>query len=204
MDEPAAPAAEATEAAQANRANRANRAARPPSLKSRALRLLAAREHSRLELAAKLQPHEAEPGELQRVLDELQAKGFINEQRVLESVIHRRAPRLGTARVLQELQRKGLDADAIAQARASLNTTETDRAMAVWQRRFGQAPATASEQARHMRFLAARGFSGAAVAMVMRRVMGSAGGDEMSPEMRESIRAAMAEPLADSTKEIDW
>lgn len=189
MDEPAA---------------KAGPAVRPRSLKSRALRLLAAREHSRLELVAKLQPHEAEPGELQRVLDELQAKGFINEQRVLESVLHRRAPRLGTARVLQELQRKGLDAEAIAQARASLNTTETDRAWAVWQRRFGQAPASASEQARQMRFLAARGFSGAAVGSVLRRVMRPGEREEKSAEARESIRAGMAEHLDDGARDTDW
>lgn len=147
------------------------RVPKPRSLKSRALRLLASREHSRLELLTKLQAHEAEPGELQRVLDELQAKGFINEQRVLESVLHRRAPRLGTARVLQELQRKGLDAQALAQARNSLSATEPERALAVWQRQFGQAPETPAEQARQMRFLAGRGFGGDAIRRVMRQVM---------------------------------
>ena len=59
------------------------------SLKGRALRLLAGREHSRAELEKKLKAHEAEPGELQRALDELQAKGFIDEQRVVDSVLHR-------------------------------------------------------------------------------------------------------------------
>ena len=55
------------------------------SLKGRALRLLSGREHSRAELERKLAPHETEPGQLRRVLDELQAKDFINEQRVVDS-----------------------------------------------------------------------------------------------------------------------
>ena len=70
-----------------------------PSLKGRALRLLAQREHSRAELQRKLAAHEETPGELAQALDELQAKGFIDEQRVIESVIHRRAARLGASRV---------------------------------------------------------------------------------------------------------
>ena len=58
----------------------------PPSLKGRALRYLAQREHSRAELVAKLSPHLQESDDLNAVLDELEAKGFISEQRVVESV----------------------------------------------------------------------------------------------------------------------
>jgi regulatory protein len=143
------------------------------SLKGRALRLLAAREHSRAELERKLAPHEAAPGELAGVLDELQAKGFISEARVVESVLHRRATRLGAARVRQELQAKGVGAEAVAQAMEALRATELERARAVWQRKFGHAPAAdAAARARQMRFLAARGFA----AEVIRRVV--QGGDE--------------------------
>jgi regulatory protein len=72
---------------------------RRPSLKARALRHLAAREHSRAELAAKLArfvTDEDEPGAVERVLDELAAKGFIDEARVAESLLHRRAPAWAT------------------------------------------------------------------------------------------------------------
>ena len=102
------------------------------SLKGRALRLLAGREHSRAELEKKLATHEETPGELQRALDELQAKGFISEQRVVESLIHRRAARLGAGRVKQELQAKGISAEAVAEAVDRLRGTETDRAREVW------------------------------------------------------------------------
>ncbi len=129
-----------------------------PSLKGRALSLLSAREHSRAELERKLKPFEEEPGTLARALDELQAKGFISEQRVIESVLHRRASKLGSTRIRQELQGKGLDPDAISDALASLKTTELERAQAVWQKKFGAPPANAMEAARQMRFLAARGF----------------------------------------------
>ena len=144
-----------------------------PSLKGRALRLLGQREHSRAELQRKLAAHEETPGELARALDELQAKGFIDEQRVIDSVIHRRAARLGASRVRQELQAKGLPAEAVAQAVAELRGTEVERARAVWHKKFGCAPADAAERAKQMRFLAARGFGGEAI----RRVVAGADDD---------------------------
>ena len=82
-------------------AGRTGRAGFALSLKGRALRYLAAREHSRAELECKLAAHEEEPGQLARVLDDLQAKDFISDSRVVESVINRRAGKLGAARVRQ-------------------------------------------------------------------------------------------------------
>ena len=151
------------------------------TLKGRALRLLSAREHSRVELERRLAAFEQAPGELARALDELQAKGFINEQRVVESVIHRRAARVGAARIRQELQGKGLDPEAVQQAVAGLQGSELARAREVWRKKFGRQlelapPADAAERSRQMRFLAARGFS----AEVVRRVVAGAGEDEAS------------------------
>ncbi len=138
------------------------------SLKGRALRLLAGREHSRAELERKLAAHETEPGELARALDELQAKGFINEQRVVESVLYRRASRLGASRVKQELQAKGLPAEAVAQAVAGLQATELERAREVWRKKFGEPASDAAGRAKQMRFLASRGFSPEAIRRVVR------------------------------------
>ena len=144
------------------------------SLKGRALRLLSGREHSRTELERKLRAHETEPGELARALDELEAKGFINEQRVLESVVHRRAAKMGAARVRQELQAKGLSPDAVAQAVADLQGSEVERAREVWRKKFGEPPADAAERGKQMRFLASRGFGGDAI----RRVVSGSGSDD--------------------------
>lgn len=144
-----------------------------PSLKGRALRLLSGREHSRAELERKLASFEELPGTLAQALDELQAKGFISEQRVIESVLHRRSAKLGTARIKQELQAKGLDPAAVSEALAGLQATERARAQAVWRQKFGQAPADAQAAARQMRFLAARGFA----AEVIRRVVGGKADD---------------------------
>ena len=138
------------------------------SLTGRALRLLSAREHSRAELERKLARYEEEPGRLARALDALQAKGFISEERVLASVLHRRSGKLGAMRIRQELQAKGLDPQAIAQAVTGLRGSEVERARAVCRKKFDMPPQDAAERARQMRFLAARGFSGD----TMRKVIG--------------------------------
>jgi regulatory protein len=149
------------------------RVATKSSLKGRALRLLSQREHSRKELEQKLRPHEETPGELAEALDFLAAKDFINEKRMVESVVNRRASKLGAARVRQELVAKGLPADDISEAVEAMRSTELDRALQVWRKRFGTPPLDASERAKQVRFLVSRGFA----PEVVRRVV--AGADEL-------------------------
>ncbi len=138
------------------------------------MRLLGQREHSRAELQRKLASHEEEAGQLQRVLDELQAKGFIRDERVAESVLHRRAARLGAGRIRQELQAKGLDPALVAQAVEQLRGTELERAKEVWRKKFGERAVDAAGRAKQSRFLAARGFTGE----VIRRVLGGGCDDD--------------------------
>ena len=148
------------------------------SLKGRALRLLSGREYSRAELERKLAAFEEIPGELAKALDELQAKDFINEQRVVDSVLHRRSAKLGTARIKQELQSKGLGAGAVLDAVDLLKSTELERAREVWRKKFGKsaeeappARTSAAERGKQMRFLMSRGFG----SEVIRRVVSEAG-----------------------------
>ena len=177
------------------RGGRAGRQRPLPSLKARALRLLSQREHSRAELERKLRfrpgvDASATPGQtdtgtadghacdsehaaqahaqaLAAVLDELQAKGYIHEERVADSVLHRRAAQWGASRVRQALQAKGLSDGVVQDAVRSLRDTERERATEVWRKKFGQPATSPSDQARQMRFLAARGFA----ADVVRRVV---------------------------------
>jgi len=144
-----------------------------PSLKGRALRLLSQREHSRLELERKLKSFEETPGELAEALDFLQAKDFINELRVVESVVNNRSRKLGASRVRQELQAKGLPAEAIAEAVQDMRGTELARAREVWQKKFGEPPADQAARLKQVRFLVSRGFA----PDVVRRVV--AGTDDL-------------------------
>lgn len=143
-----------------------------PSLTGRALKLQSMREHSRRELERKLARFEERPGELAAVLDDLQAKGFISQERVIASVLHRRAGKFAVSRIRQELFDKGLAADAVDDAIGQLRQTEQERAQEIWRKKFGTPPADTKERARQWRFLGTRGFGGD----VIRRVL--AGDDD--------------------------
>lgn len=140
-----------------------------PSLKARALRYLAAREHSRHELARKLAPHANEGDDIDAVLDWLQQQKFLSEERFAESLVHRRAARFGSARIISELQQHGLEESTVAALKSGLLADEDERAWAVWLRKFAQPADDAAGLAKQMRFLQQRGFSHSAIHSVLRR-----------------------------------
>jgi regulatory protein len=130
-----------------------------PTPAARALRLLARREHTRLELARKLRPHVEDPAQLLALLDDFTARGWLSEQRAVDQLLNAKRGRFGAARIRQALLDRGVAEDLIAPALARLRETELDAARTVWTKKFGSAPRTAAERARQVRFLQSRGFS---------------------------------------------
>ena len=128
------------------------------SLRARALAALARREYSRRELEAKLTAFAEDPAEIPALLDDFEQRGWLSESRVVEQVVATRRRRFGMRRIEQELREKGISDEAIEHARDEMKAGELDSARAIWQRKFGTAPADARERARQMRFLQGRGF----------------------------------------------
>ena len=138
-----------------------------PTLKARALRALARREHSRAELERKLAPHAESAQQLQALLDRLVQTGLLSNERFAQSVVHRRASTRGAAVIRHELRAHGLADEVVSSQLASLNKSEFARARALWLRRFGTAPQSLPERARQMRFLVSRGFSADVVGRIV-------------------------------------
>lgn len=144
------------------------------SVKGRALRYLAQREHSRAELERKLARHVEDlpeanaQAQIAAALDDLAAKGLLSEARVAASVLLSQGRRYGVRRLKQTMQTKGLAPELVAQTLQQARATELARAQEVWRRRYGSAPADAAERARQMRFLAGRGFEGDVIRRVVR------------------------------------
>lgn len=141
---------------------------RGPSLKARAVGYLSRREYARNELARKLQPYAEEGDDIDAVLDVLEKEGWLSTERFAHSLVHRRAGRQGTARIVQELRQHGVAEEQVAQLRDDLRATEYQRALEVWRKRFAAKPADRAEYAKQARFLAGRGF----VHDVIRRLLG--------------------------------
>ena len=146
------------------------RSSTEPSLRTRALRYLAQREHSRVELRRKLVRYSDDAEVVDALLDSLEKANLLSAERFTQSLIHRRQMRYGNLRIAQELSTHGLDPDAIAAQMQTLRESELARAQAAWARKFGALPQDAAERARQARFLAQRGFSGAVIRAVLRGV----------------------------------
>jgi regulatory protein len=146
------------------------------SLRTRALQYLARREYSRVELHGKLLPHtqqdegceSAQPAELDALLDDLTARGWLSDARATTQFVHAKRSRFGTQRITHELRQKGIGENLIADALPQLKETELDTAREVWQRKFGIAPQDAKEKAKQMRFMQSRGFSMEVIFKVLR------------------------------------
>ncbi|MEC5217465.1 regulatory protein [Actimicrobium sp. GrIS 1.19] len=138
------------------------------SLKSRALRYLSMREHSRLELGRKLQRYAEDGDDVDALLDWLEGEKFLSQTRFSESLIHRRAARFGNNRIVSELQSHGIAGEALTGLKQKLQIDELARARDVWQRKFGKPAADSAERGKQMRFMQQRGFSGRAIQAAMR------------------------------------
>jgi regulatory protein len=130
-----------------------------PGARARALKLLARREHTRRELAARLSGHVEDGAELEALLDEFTARGWLSEDRVVEQVLHAKRGRFGLARIRQALVERGVPEALIGPALDGLKASEVDAARGVWTRKFRSPPTTTAERARQVRFLQSRGFS---------------------------------------------
>jgi regulatory protein len=138
------------------------------SLRVRAMRYLARREHSRAELHGKLLPHVQEGDDVAAVLDELEKRNWLSDARAATQWVDAKRSRFGAQRIAHELRQKGIAENLIAEAIPLLKETELDAAREVWQKKFGIPPQDSKEKAKQVRFLQSRGFSMEVIFKVLR------------------------------------
>jgi len=145
-------------------------------LRARALQYLARREYSRAELRDKLLPHvqadadfeQAQPVDLDALLDDFTARGWLSDERAATQLVHAKRNRFGTQRITHELRQKGIAEELISAALPELKESELAAAREVWKKKFGTAPQDEKEKAKQVRFLQSRGFSLDVVFKVLR------------------------------------
>jgi len=146
----------------------------PTSPKVLAVRMLARREYSRAELAQRLIRKGIARDDVERALDELATAGYLSDARYANAVVAQRSGRYGKRAIAYALREKGISApDAVAAMAPLAATDELTDATALWQQRFGAAPANQREKARQVRFLLSRGY-GMSVALRVLRAAGAA------------------------------
>ncbi|WP_267223933.1 regulatory protein RecX [Dyella silvae] len=151
-----------------------------PSAYSKALGMLARREHSRRELKLKLRQKGYEGGEAGEALDRLGEQHYQDDDRFAEMLVRSRVSQgYGPMRVRAELKSHGL---SDARIRAVLDEAEVDweaSAAAQLRRRFGAgSPPDRDEKARRAQFLLRRGFPAATVRSVTHADVDDAADDD--------------------------
>jgi regulatory protein len=129
-------------------------------LRRRAVELLARREHSRRELAAKLKRLNPDAALVEQVLSRLEAEHAQSDDRFTSEYVRQRSEKgYGPLRIQQELRQRGITLPEAL--RAALEGIDWFRlAVAVRHKKFGRAvPRAAAERARQTRFLEYRGFA---------------------------------------------
>jgi regulatory protein len=126
-----------------------------------ALRLLARREHSELELRHKLVGRNFTDSIVDTVVMQLIDEGLLCDQRFAEVYVRGRFERgYGPLRIRAELRERGVSGDLTEQMLADLSRCWVESAGRQRSKRFGrQFPGDYRERARQMRFLQQRGFS---------------------------------------------
>ena len=128
----------------------------PVELRTRALRLLARREHSRAELGRKLSGHAETPEALELLLMDLEKRKQLSDERYAEERVRSLSRKYGAARIRQDLKAKGVDRETIDRISAE---GELERARGILARKYREPAATREERAKRERFLMSRGFS---------------------------------------------
>jgi len=131
----------------------------PGDLRERALRLLARREHSRAELARKLESTGFVQQDIAPLLDEFETKNWLSDRRFAESYVADHRARAGSVKLAYDLRQRGVPDSIIEAVLGDNRDSELDRAREVWKKKFGTPPADAVEKARQMRFMLSRGFT---------------------------------------------
>ena len=131
-----------------------------------ALRLLARREHSQLELRRKLASRGHAESATAAALATLAASGLQSDERFAQGYVRTALDRgHGEHRIRAALRERGIEPALAANAVELDAEGWRDRAAAALRKRFGDAPAgTAAAWAKRARFLAGRGFGTATVA----------------------------------------
>ena len=129
----------------------------PAELKTRALRYLVRREHSRAELARKLAPFADSQAAVEAVLDLLLSKKQQSDERFASERARSLSRKYGSARIVHDLKSKGV-AEEVAE-RVAAGSDDLGKAREILSKKF-KAPATnREERAKRARFLQGRGFS---------------------------------------------
>ena len=137
------------------------------SLKSMAMRLLGRREYTRRELGKKLLLKGSDAQEVDKLLGDLECKGWLDDRRYVEAYIRSKRQRFGTRKILQDLESKGVAKSIILEYREEVLEGDLNAAKLVWAKKYSVKPDGPAAWAKQARFLVNRGFDQSTIRAVL-------------------------------------
>jgi len=134
-----------------------------------AIRLLARREHSELEIERKLASRGYEPDIIVQILNKLIKAGHLNNERYAEQYVRLRGERgYGPQRICMELSGRGLSDSLVEQAMLEDQTDWYATAQRVYHKKYSYtSPEDYRERSKRIRFMQYRGFESDHIQSVM-------------------------------------
>ena len=130
-------------------------------LKKRALYYLSKRDYCRVELRRKILAYseslEINKADLELVLDELEEKDWLSDDRFSEQFVLSKKRKFGARKIAHELKLRGVDELIINRVLNGIKDDEFLLAKKIWEKKFNQIPIAIDEKAKQVRFMQSRG-----------------------------------------------
>ena len=140
-------------------------------LKKRALYYLGKRDYSRVELGRKILTYseslEINKADLELVLDELEEKDWLSDDRFSEQFVLSRKRKFGARKIAYELKLRGVNECIISRVLRGIKDDEFLLAKKIWEKKFNQIPITIDEKAKQIRFMQSRGIEVAIIHQIL-------------------------------------
>jgi len=140
-------------------------------LKKRALYYLGKRDYSRVELGRKILAYseslEINKADLELVLDELEEKDWLSDDRFSEQFVLSRKRKFGARKIAHELKLRGVNELIISRVLRDIKDDEFLLAKKIWEKKFNQIPITIDEKSKQIRFMQSRGIEVAIIHQIL-------------------------------------
>ncbi len=119
------------------------------------------RDYPRMELRKKILTYseslEISKVDLELILDELEKKGWLSDDRFSEQFVSTKKRKFGAQKIAHELKLRGVDESIINRVIKEIKNDEFSLAKKIWEKKFNQIPITIDEKAKQIRFMQSRG-----------------------------------------------
>ena len=105
--------------------------------------------------------------DLELILDELEKKDWLSDDRFSEQFVLSRKRKFGARKIAHELKLRGINESIISRVLRDIKDDEFLLAKQIWEKKFNQIPITIDEKAKQIRFMQSRGIEVAIIHQIL-------------------------------------